>query len=190
MSRFRNNLTKSSSGHTTKAEQKQQATMQDNAQEYTVKNATRVPGRARPENNNTTFASNTDNTPPADTTIGDDGSDGDSDDDDGNDDGTEMKGARRTGTLKIGYVVKHHVFRKHKFISGNVDLTYNTNTESICGIYLDTLGVLDGENESHKRDLWERARNFVAITLNGQRNNTTKAMRDITLNSKNHHCHC
>ena len=91
---------------------------------------------------------------------------------------------RHNATIRTGYIAKYHIFPKHKFITKHDDLMYDTHCGSFCGTYLDALELLDSKNKAHKRKLWDVARNYIPMALNGQRNNTSKAIRDITFDSK------
>ena len=96
-------------------------------------------------------------------------------------------GNRRTTTLKIGHIVKHHVFPKHKFITRSDDLCFDGTTDgnSICSTYLEGLQLRgDDVDEARKRKAWDLAKDSIPMALNGQRNNTNKAIRDITFDSK------
>jgi len=92
---------------------------------------------------------------------------------------------RKNAGIRAGFIVKHHIFPKHKFIKNSDDLRFDDSEDgkTICATYIDALMTRD-KPEAHNRKLWETARYFIPTALNTQRNNTTKAIRDITFKSK------
>ena len=97
-------------------------------------------------------------------------------------------GERKNAYISTGYIVKQHIYPVHKFITRSEDLLYDNSPEgnSICKTYLRSLDLDDSSDEIKCRRLWENARQSIPLSLNTQRNNTSKAIRDTTFVSKCH----
>lgn len=96
------------------------------------------------------------------------------------------RGDRMKATITTGFIVKHHIFPRHKFITSPEDLRFDKTTggKTICAMYLDKLVMGEEKGEEKCRKLWEHARECIPTSLNTQRNNTSKAIRDITFKSE------
>ena len=96
-----------------------------------------------------------------------------------------QKSNQKNAGVRAGFIVKHHIFPKHKFITNSDDLIFDNSEDgkTICATYIDALMTRD-KSEAHNRKLWESARYFIPLALNTQQNNTNKAIRDITFKSK------
>ena len=98
----------------------------------------------------------------------------------------EIRGERKKATTETGYIVKNYIYRKHKFITKPDDLQYDrqSNSDSICAIYFDNVTLNDVNNEVTRMKMWDVARITIPVSLNGQRNNTNKAIRNALFDSK------
>lgn len=101
-------------------------------------------------------------------------------------DKVEEGGARKIAYLKSGYHVKNHIFPYYKFITRSDDLQFDNKagSHSICHTYLTALNHQDANNEALMREIWDAHKESIPMALNGQRNSTTKSIRDTTFESE------
>ena len=86
----------------------------------------------------------------------------------------------------IGFIVKHKIYRNHKFVPKDCILNFDNspNSKSLCKSYLKAIEYGDCKDETTCRRAQDEARQFIAVTLNSQQANTTKVIRDTTFDSK------
>ena len=75
---------------------------------------------------------------------------------------------QKSAYIRTGYIIKHHIYPKHKFITKYEDLSYDNSPDgkSICKTYLRALDLGDSSDEEKCRRLWENARNSIPLSLN------------------------
>ena len=93
---------------------------------------------------------------------------------------------KKSANIRMGYIVKHRIYPKHKFITRSDDLRYDNSPDgkSICTTYLNVLQLSESRDKVKSRRLWENVRDCIPLSLNTQQNNTNKAIPDITFDSK------
>ena len=89
---------------------------------------------------------------------------------------------RREGGRIIGRPANNHIFPYYKFITRSDDLQFDnkSGSHSICHTYLTALNHQDANNEALMREIWDAHKESIPMALNGQRNSTTKSIRDTT----------